>query len=50
MVDLVALQSLSYVAAATGVCLAAIYYTVTLWNQQRNQKETLETRQTQLYM
>jgi hypothetical protein len=29
MVDLVVFQSIPYVAAAIGVCLAAVYYTLT---------------------
>ena len=58
------LQSLSYVAAALGVCVAAIYYVMNLRISQRNQELmlkaqeqsakaqqlTLETRQTQLFM
>ncbi len=43
MVDLVVLQSLSYVAAATGVCIAALYYAMSLRNQN-------QTRQAQLFM
>jgi hypothetical protein len=38
MVDLVVLQSLSYVAAAIGVCVAAFYYTLTLRETTRNRK------------
>ena len=45
MVDLVVLQSVSYVVAAIGVCIAAIYYVMTLRVQQTNMKHTLETRQ-----
>ena len=50
MVDLVVLQSLSYVAAAIGVCVAAIYYAMVLREQRRNMKMNLETRQAQLLM
>lgn len=50
MVDLVVLQSVSYVAAAMGVLVAAIYYVFTLRINQRNIKHTLETRQAQLFM
>jgi hypothetical protein len=44
MVDVGLLQSLSYVAAAIGVCLAAVYYAMVLREQRRNMKLTLETR------
>jgi hypothetical protein len=57
MVDLTLLQSLSYIAGALGVCVAAIYYVMTLKINQKNQEltlktqeHTLETRQTQLTM
>jgi len=57
MVDLALLQSISYMAGALGVCVAAIYYVVTLRislrNQQlslKTQEHTLEARQTQLTM
>jgi len=50
MVDLVVLQSVSYVAAAIGVCIAAVYYVMTLRVQQTNMKQTLETRQAQMFM
>jgi len=43
MVDLVMLQSVSYMAAAMGVCVAAVYYILTLWNNNR-------TRHAQLFM
>lgn len=45
MVDLLTLQSVSYVAAAVGVCVAAAYYVMNLRVQQSNMKSTLETRQ-----
>ena len=38
------LQSLSYVAAAIGVCVAAVYYAMVLREQRRNMRLTLETR------
>jgi hypothetical protein len=44
MVDVGLLQSLSYVAAAIGVCVAAVYYAMVLREQRRNMKLTLETR------
>jgi hypothetical protein len=50
MVDLVVLQSASYVAAALGVCVAAFYYVMTLRAQQNNMKATLKTRESQLFM
>jgi len=40
----------SYIAGALGVCLAAIYYMMNLRVQQTNLKQTLETRQMQLYL
>lgn len=43
MVDLVMLQSASYVAASMGVLVAAIYYILNL-------RATLQTRQAQLFM
>jgi len=43
MVDLVVLQSISYMAGALGVCVAAIYYIVSLRSQN-------QTRQAQLFM
>ena len=48
--DVSLLQSASYVAAEIGVCIAAIYYVMTLRVQQRNAKTTTETRQIQLLM
>jgi len=50
MFDLALLQSVSYMAGALGVCVAAIYYVITLRTQQTNIKTTLETRQMQLYV
>jgi len=44
MVDVSLLQSLSYVAAAIGVCVAAVYYAMVLREQRRNMRLTLETR------
>jgi len=43
LVDVGLLQSLSYVAAAIGVCVATAYYVMTLRNQNR-------TRRAQLFM
>jgi hypothetical protein len=50
MVDLVLLQSVSYIAAAIGVFMAAVYYVLTLRTNQTNIRHTLETRQAQLFM
>ncbi len=57
MVDLALLQSVSYIAGALGVCVAAAYYVMNLRITQRNQElglktqqQTLETRQAQMYM
>lgn len=50
MVELVILQSISYIAGATGVAIAAIFYVLNLRISQRNMKHTLETRQAQLFM
>jgi hypothetical protein len=50
MVDLAEIQAAYYMVAATGVLVAAIYYVMNIQNNVRNQKYTLETRQTQLYM
>ena len=57
MVDLTLLQSVSYIAGALGVCIAAIFYVLNLRISQRNQelmlkaqRQTLETRQIQLMM
>ncbi len=41
MVDLVVLQSVSYVAASIGVCAAAMYYILTLRNQTLLRKSQL---------
>jgi hypothetical protein len=50
MFDLVVLQSISYVAAALGVVIAAINYIVTTRREDKRSKQTLETRQAQLFM
>ncbi len=50
MVDLALLQSVSYIAGALGVCVAAFYYIMNLRFEQNNMKTTLETRQAQLFM
>ena len=57
MVDLALLQSVSYIAGALGVCVAATYYILNLRVSQRNQElalkaqqQTLETRQAQFFM
>ena len=43
LVDLALRQSVSYIAGALGVCVAAIYYIL-------NMRATLQTRHAQLYM
>jgi hypothetical protein len=43
--ELQTLQSISYIAGATGVCIAAFYYVLTLKNTQKNMQLTLESRQ-----
>ena len=57
MVDLALLQSVSYIAGALGVCVAAVYYVLNLRITQKNQElslkaqqQTLETRQAQFFM
>jgi hypothetical protein len=49
MVDLALLQSVSYIAGALGVCVAAAYYVMNLRVQQTNMKATLQTREAQLF-
>ena len=43
MVDLMVLQSMSYVAAAISVCLAAFYYALNLREANRNRRMALTT-------
>jgi hypothetical protein len=50
MVDLAEIQAAYYMVAATGVIVAAVYYVLNIRATQRNLKQTLETRQTQLFM
>ena len=50
MVDLAILQSVSYVAAALGVVLAAINYVITSRREEKRSQQTLETRQAQMFM
>jgi len=50
MVDLAEIQAAYYMVAATGVLVAAAYYIMNIRTTQRNMKQTLETRQTQLFM
>lgn len=47
MINLVEIQTVYYMVAATGVLVAAIYYVMTLRTTQRNLKANLETRQAQ---
>jgi hypothetical protein len=44
LVDLALLQSVSYIAGALGVCVAAVYYVMTLRVQQKNMRETILNR------
>lgn len=41
MVDLALLQSISYIAGASGVCIGALYYVLNLREQTRNRRVTL---------
>jgi len=41
MVDLALLQSVSYIAGALGVCIAAFYYAINIREQTRNRRVTL---------
>ena len=50
MVDLALLQSVSYIAGALGVCVAAAYYVLNLRTNQRNMTMTLETRKLQFVL
>jgi hypothetical protein len=50
MVELVVLQSLSYMAGALGVCIAAIYYMVNLREMNKNRRITLTTTMMQPFM
>jgi len=50
MVDITMLQSVSYIAGALGVCVAAIFYVLNLRISQRNMEANSETRQFQLLM
>jgi hypothetical protein len=57
MVDLSTLQSVSYIAGALGVCVAAVFYVLNLRISRKNQElmlkaqqQNLETRQAQLLM
>ncbi len=57
MVDLSLLQSVSYIAGALGVCVAAVYYVYNMRLSRRNQelmlksqKQNVETRQLQIFM
>lgn len=57
MVELATLQAVSYIMGFLGVFVAAVYYVLNIQNNKRNQElsikaqqQTLETRQTQLFM
>jgi hypothetical protein len=48
MVDLALLQSVSYIAGASGVCIAAIFYVLNLRISQRNLREAERNKKIQL--
>src|SRR4030042_702934 len=48
MVDLALLQSISYMAGALGVCIAAIFYVLNLRISQRNLREAERNKKIQL--
>ncbi|MCX6653604.1 MAG: hypothetical protein NTY03_00630 [Candidatus Bathyarchaeota archaeon] len=50
MVDLALLQSVSYIAGALGVCIAAFYYAINIREQTRNRRVTLTTSLLQSFM
>jgi hypothetical protein len=50
MVDIVVLQSASYVAAAIGVCIAAFYYALNLRETTKNRRANLATTLMQSFM
>ncbi len=50
MVDLALLQTVSYLIAALSFAATCTYYIMNLRTTQQNMKNTLETRQTQLFM
>jgi hypothetical protein len=50
MIELATLHAVSYIMGSLGVFVAAVYYIVNIQNNRNNQRETLETRQVQLYM
>jgi len=50
MVDMVLLQTVSYLIAAISFAVTCVYYIINLQNTQKNMKMTLETRQAQLFM
>jgi hypothetical protein len=50
MVSIEEIQAAYYMVAATGVLVAAIYYVLNMRATQRNIKQTLDTRQVQLFM
>ncbi len=50
MVDLGEIQEVYYMVAATGVLVAAAYYVLNMRDQRRNMRQTLETRQAQIFL
>jgi hypothetical protein len=50
MVSFQDIQTAYYMVAATGVLVAAAYYVINMRATQQNLKQTLETRQTHLFM
>jgi hypothetical protein len=50
MVDLALLQSVSYIAGASGVCIAAIFYVVNLNETNKNRRVTLTNNLMQSFL
>jgi hypothetical protein len=50
LVELAEIQAIYYMVAATGVLIAAAYYVMNLRITQKNQEQTLETRQINAYL
>ena len=49
MVDLAMLQSVSYIAGALGVCVAAIYYIITLRNSEKSRAREVIYNRSQMH-
>jgi hypothetical protein len=50
MVDLALLQTVSYIAGALGVCVAAVYYALNLREMNKNRRITLTHTMMQPFM